>query len=121
MQEAHAAGCHSTADADRYLEQKRKKETEENGSRKESCQDGGIRSRDNILNSSISSADPTNTYSSQRIACQSNPGSFADSDPMDCPAAEFLSAPVSIISSSVWKTSFLVVWSFLCINIFFSD
>lgn len=100
MQEAHAAGCHSTAEADRYHEQKRKRETEENGSRKESRQDGGISSRD-ILNSSIPSADLTNTYSSQRITYQPNRGSFTDLDPMDCPAAEFLSAPVSIISSFV--------------------
>lgn len=92
MQEAHAAGCHSTAEADRYLEQKRKRENEENGPRKESCQDGRISSRD-ILIASVPSSDLTNTYSNQRIPCQTNLGSFTDSDPMECPAAEFLSAP----------------------------
>ena len=33
MQEAQAAGCRTAAEADRYLEQKRKKEAEENSSR----------------------------------------------------------------------------------------
>lgn len=92
LREAHAAGCHSTAEADRYLEQKRKRENEENGPRKESCQDGRISSRD-ILIASVPSSDLTNTYSNQRIPCQTNLGSFTDSDPMECPAAEFLSAP----------------------------
>lgn len=33
MQEAQAAGCRTAAEADRYLEQKRKKEAEENSRR----------------------------------------------------------------------------------------
>lgn len=40
MQEARAAGCHSSADADKYLEQKRKREGEESGRRKEGSQAG---------------------------------------------------------------------------------
>lgn len=40
MQEARAAGCHSSADADTYFEQKRKREAEESGRRKEGGQAG---------------------------------------------------------------------------------
>ncbi|KAM7525300.1 hypothetical protein LguiA_015202 [Lonicera macranthoides] len=40
LTEARAAGCHSSADADKYLEQKRKREGEESGRRKEGSQAG---------------------------------------------------------------------------------
>lgn len=93
MQEAQAAGCHSTAEADRYMERKRKSEAEENGSRKESCQDGG-NSRD-ILNVPVSS-DSINTYSNHRMTSQTNIRSLTDSDRMECSEMELLSAPVCI-------------------------
>ncbi|KAI5670837.1 hypothetical protein M9H77_11201 [Catharanthus roseus] len=90
LEEAQAAGCHSTAEADRYMERKRKSEAEENGSRKESCQDGG-NSRD-ILNVPVSS-DSINTYSNHRMTSQTNIRSLTDSDRMECSEMELLSAP----------------------------
>lgn len=80
MQEAQAAGCHSSTEVYRYLDLKRKKETEVNGCVKESCDDAGNSMA--FLNVPVSS-DSIDAYSI-------NLDLVAFSD------AELLSAPVSV-------------------------
>lgn len=73
MQEARAAGCRSSAEVERYIERKRKREVEEGVPRKESSQIG-----------------PTSQES-----CQGNLSSITDSGIAAFSAGELLSEPVS--------------------------
>lgn len=82
LTEARAAGCHSSADADTYFEQKRKREAEENSCRKGVAQSG--------LNIPMS-VDPAATYSNLKIAEQANLTSHTDLDIMTSPKADLLS------------------------------
>ncbi|KAK3002682.1 hypothetical protein RJ639_017919 [Escallonia herrerae] len=82
LKEARAAGCHSSADADRYIEQKKKREAEESERKKESAQVGPSQGGANVPMSSES----VGTYSQQ-----ANSGTLAD---FDTPGSDLLSESV---------------------------
>ncbi|CAK9156817.1 unnamed protein product [Ilex paraguariensis] len=88
LSEARAAGCHSSADADRYLEQKRKRETEESGRKKGSVQAGA--NGQGGLNMPTPS-DSLDTYSNSRTAGQTSLSFLSDVDIVAFPGADLLS------------------------------
>lgn len=87
MQEARAAGCHSSAEADKYNQEKRKKEAEESGRRKENAQAG--------LTMPVSS-DSVSAYSNSRTTQLDDSSSLTDFDLMSFPVANLLSESVSM-------------------------
>lgn len=87
MQEARAAGCHSSAEADKYNQEKRKKEAEESGWRKENAQAG--------LTMPVSS-DSVSAYSNSRTTQLDDSSSLTDFDLMSFPVANLLSESVSM-------------------------
>ncbi|XP_052183873.1 transcriptional adapter ADA2b-like [Diospyros lotus] len=86
LKEARTAGCRSLVQAERYLEQKRKRDAEESGrSTKLSTQSG---------RSSLGCLPPPESVmsdSNMRATGQANSGSLADLDIMALPGAELLS------------------------------
>ena len=93
VQEARAAGCRTSAEADRYLEQKRRREAEEHARRvKESAQGGTSgQGAQNVFMASESVGKDANS----RTAGQATSSSVNDFDVMGCPEAELLSETVS--------------------------
>lgn len=96
MQEARAAGCRTSVEADRYLEQKRKRETEENSRRtKESAHVGpSSQGGPNAFMASESSAKDTNS----RPGGQVTSSSIGDMDVMGFNGADLLSEAVSTLT-----------------------
>ncbi|CAI9783986.1 unnamed protein product [Fraxinus pennsylvanica] len=88
LKEARAAGCRSSGEADRYLEQKRRREAEDSGHRKESSQAGP--SSQESLNVPVSS-DSLNTYSNTTSAGHVNSSSLTDLDFVPLSGADLLS------------------------------
>lgn len=82
LKEARAAGCHSSAEADKYNQEKRKKEAEESGRRKENAQAG--------LTMPVSS-DSVPAYSNSRTTQLDDSSSLTDFDLMSFPMANLLS------------------------------
>lgn len=94
MQEARAAGCRTSAEADRYLEHKRKKDAEENARRaKESGQVGPSSQGGPNLFVSSESVDKD---SNSRPAGQATSSSASDMDIMGFYGSDLLSEAVSI-------------------------
>lgn len=90
IQEARAAGCRTSSEADRYLEQKRR-EADEGGHRKENSHVGP--SSQESLSFQVSS-DSFGTYSTTTSAGQAN--SSTDFDLVSVSGAQLLSEPVSV-------------------------
>lgn len=91
IQEARAAGCRSSAEADRYLEQKRR-EGDDGANRKENSQAGPSSQE------SLSVSDSFGTYSTTTSAGQAN--SWTDLDFVPISGANLLSESVSVQSLS---------------------
>ncbi|KAL2475777.1 Transcriptional adapter ADA2b [Abeliophyllum distichum] len=88
LKEARVAGCRSSGEADRYLEQKRRREAEDSGHRKESSHAGP--SSQESLNVPVSS-DSLNTYSNTTPAGHANSSSLTDLDFVPLSGADLLS------------------------------
>ncbi|XP_019176988.1 PREDICTED: transcriptional adapter ADA2b isoform X2 [Ipomoea nil] len=84
LKEARAAGCRSSAEADRYFEQKRKREVEENGPKKENYHVGP---------SSLDSLSSLGTHSNKRSSSLANLSSLTDLEFAAHSAIELLSEP----------------------------
>ncbi|XP_031118687.1 transcriptional adapter ADA2b [Ipomoea triloba] len=84
LKEARAAGCRSSAEADRYFEQKRKREVEENGPKKENYHAGPS------IQDSLSSL---GTHSNKRSSSLANLSSLTDLEFAAHSAIELLSEP----------------------------
>lgn len=93
VQEARVAGCRSSGEADRYLEQKRRREAEDRGHRKENSHAGP--SSQESLNVPVSS-DSLNTYSNTTSVGHSTSASLTDLDFVSLSGADLLSESVSM-------------------------
>ncbi|KAA8519204.1 hypothetical protein F0562_013460 [Nyssa sinensis] len=89
LKEARAAGCHSSAEADRYFEQKRKRKAEDSTGRVNEISQAGPSSQGG-LNVSMP-LDSVSKDSNSRNAGQANSSSFTDLDIIAFPGAELLS------------------------------
>lgn len=99
LKEARAAGCRTSAEADRYLEQKRRREAEEHARRvKESAQGGTSgQGAQNVFMASESVGKDANS----RTAGQATSSSVNDFDVMGCPEAELLSETEKRLCSEI--------------------
>lgn len=90
MQEARAAGCHTSVEADRYLEQKRKREAEENTGRTKENAHVGPSGQGGFMASEATAKDTIS-----RPAGQLTSNSIGDMDVMGFNGADLLSEAVS--------------------------
>lgn len=112
LQEARAAGCRSSAEADIYLEQKRRREIEESAHRlKERAQAGA---NNHGVPSAFMSPDSTGKDSTARAAGPAGSSSVNEMDVTGCYGADLLSVSVSIQSLS----NLLLTNYFFCISQF---
>lgn len=114
LKEARQAGCRSSAEADRYIERKRKTEAE-NGHRKENSQAGP--SSQESLNAAISS-DSYGTYSNTRTSSQGNQNE--DLSFLAFPGGELLSEPEKHLCREIQLTpsNYLKMQELITLNVF---
>lgn len=98
LQEARAAGCRTSAEADRYLEQKRREAKESARRSKEKAPAGP--NNHGVSNTFISS-DSADKDSSARTAGPAGSSSISEMDATGYYGADLLSVPVSGLSLSI--------------------
>lgn len=95
LQEARAAGCRTSAEAGRYLEQKRRREAEENIRRVKESAQGGPSSQG--AQNEFMASESVGKDANSRTAGQATSSSLNDFDIMGWPDAELLSETVSAL------------------------
>lgn len=114
MQEAKAAGCRSSAEVDRYLERKRKKEVEEGVPRKGSSQIGPMSQES--LNIPASS-ESLGIHSNRKPCSQAILSSDTNAGVPAFSAGELLSEPVSFQISVFERNSLATLNCFISLRL----
>lgn len=102
FQDARAAGCRTSAEADRYLKQKRKREVEENARRVKESSQGGPSSQAGP-NAFMASESVGKEFNSRPVG-QATSNSMNDLDIMGFYGAELLSESVSAVPKFYFLT-----------------